>query len=30
MEDAGIKVAKSPAAMAETLMEALGTSVARR
>jgi succinyl-CoA synthetase alpha subunit len=30
MEDAGIKVAKSPAEMAETLTEALGTAVARK
>jgi succinyl-CoA synthetase alpha subunit len=30
MEEAGIKVAKSPAAMAETLMAALGTEVAQR
>jgi succinyl-CoA synthetase alpha subunit len=30
MEDAGIKVAKSPAAMAETLLAVLGTSVAKR
>jgi succinyl-CoA synthetase alpha subunit len=29
MEDAGIKVAKSPAVMAETLMAALGTAVGR-
>jgi succinyl-CoA synthetase alpha subunit len=30
MEDAGIKVAKSPAAMAETLTAVLGTAVARK
>jgi succinyl-CoA synthetase alpha subunit len=30
MEDAGIKVAKSPAAMADTLTAALGTAVARK
>jgi succinyl-CoA synthetase alpha subunit len=30
MEDAGIRVAKSPAAMAETLTEALGMSVAKK
>jgi succinyl-CoA synthetase alpha subunit len=30
MEDAGIKVAKSPAVMAETLMAALGTAVGKR
>jgi succinyl-CoA synthetase alpha subunit len=30
MEDAGLKVAKSPAAMADTLTEALGTAVARK